>query len=73
MTKLIRARSNGGNVVHLVEAGPTGKIPRPQSEAICGYKPSGRRGRWVNQYADDSPVDDDRWCKACRQREGKHA
>ncbi len=37
-------RANGGHIFHLVLKGTR--------EALCGFEPSGRRGRWVQNFDD---------------------
>ena len=47
-------RAAGGHLVHLVEEGET--------RALCGFEPSGRRGRW---YRSSVPTYPTRWKRAC--------
>lgn len=59
-------RASGGHVLHLVPFTDEAAAELGRNVALCGFKPSGRRGRWC------SPSDRPASCQGClKAREGE--
>ncbi len=73
---LFYGRPNGGHLTHIIEQRPSGRPSEKTLGApwvgLCGFKPSGKRGRWNRDFINHS---DAGLCKKCaaiqKERESK--
>lgn len=62
-SRQLMGRASGGHLIHALE-----DVER-QGPAVCGFHPSGRRGRWVwrGRLSDLGPLGLEHICDACRK------